>query len=246
MRCPSAPPLTFSLYRPSAASLPKLLILTLPTAPFYLSRFILAMLTCASGSSPKTYPSLHLSFCYTPETLNPLLGFLIFLPMGCVDSEQLFCCMTKTITRIVNSFLSSTPAAHPHPLNYVSNTHPTPDNNVTAIWPDCNLYCNLATLCRNLLEASDPRLLHYFNVYMDNFCALIKRSIGINTQVCRHLFHFIYLVLLPTKEAEIVWKDSNIIKDLHRGDSTWTMQMKMLVWIVVFFRHVISLLTSRH
>ena len=75
------------------------------------------------------------------------------------------------------------------------------------------------------------QLLHYVDVYIDDFVILRQGSRDDKLQAIRNLFHCIDRVLRPNDDADAGRQEPNSLKKLRNGDAFFSTCKKVLGWI---------------
>ena len=153
-----------------------------------------------------------------PSDTHPLLCIDLVLPMGWVNSPDLFCASSETVTDLANKAFHSDfdPSPPYHPTAGLYQASPSP--------------------------SAGPNRLQYADVYMDDINCLTQGDTYQQKRVTEIVLSEIKSVY-PTVEGEL--KDSISLKKAKAGDGDWDVTKEILGWVVNSATGTISLSQKR-
>ena len=114
--------------------------------------------------------------------------------MGYLESAPLFCSTTELIADFANN---DTPHTHPHPLDALASTNPTPPDPAATGFLTTEQETRLAQHLAALPPGWQQQCLNYTDVYVDDFILLQQGSQIQRIAARRNLFHHIDRVFRP-------------------------------------------------
>lgn len=208
--------------------------------PVFLAKIDIADGFYCIGINPLDIPLLGVLF---PSTnTDPLIGFLLALPMGWVNSPPFFCAATETIADLTNASLRSHEIYPFHRLETVAATPapPTlPRAGTPLTLPRAGAPLTLPDHPADVVPIPTPRLsgstaapLAYVDVYMDDFLQLAQGSPKeLLNQSCT-LLHNLNTVFRPLDLTfdTAARQEPASIKKFKQGDGSWSTTKTMLGW----------------
>ena len=153
---------------------------------------------------------------------EPLVAFLLALPMGWVESPPYFTSVTETACDLLNSALRRGDNPPPHHLESIAATPPLDTTPPTGEWAP-RLARTGSTMPR-----SSP--LAYGDVYVDDFI-LLAQTKRHQRRALRPALHSIDRVLRPLSAANGPSRKEPVsVKKLRQGDACWSTQKTILGW----------------
>ena len=153
-----------------------------------------------------------------PSDLEPLLCIDLVLPMGWVNSPDLFCATSETVTDVANiAFRSDLQTQPPYP-------------------PTAGLYQPFPS------PSAGSNRFQYADVYMDDINCLTQGDEQQQQRVTEIVLRTLKLVY-PTVNGEL--KDSISLKKAKEGDGDWSVSKEMLGCMINSAADTISLSPKR-
>ena len=152
-----------------------------------------------------------------PTDPHQLLCIDLVLPMGWVNSPDLFCASSETVTDLANTA-------------FRSELDPAPYQ------PTADLYTATPS------PSAGPHRLQYADVYMDDINCLTQGDVHQQRRVTEIVLDKLKLVY-PTVKGEL--KDSISLKKARAGDGNWQTSKEILGWIIDSNTGTISLSEKR-
>lgn len=177
---------------------------------------------------PEDVPWLAFLVSPHPGDVEPLVGFHLSVPMGYIESASLFCCTTETVADLANHAWSTVNDAPLNRLDNLADTLPAEDNDTFLGLPQPDKDDKLERCLATLPAVERIHLLHFFDVYVDNFIFLCQGGPAKQRQAQRVLFYAVDAVFCPNDAKDSACKESNSLKKLRLGDATWSTWRRVL------------------
>jgi hypothetical protein len=174
-----------------------------------------------------------------PTGLNEelLVGLPLLLPMGRKQSPSMFVAATETVADLANNRLAMKSPSVEHRLDIVSETlpNPAPHFPVTrsgpASLPLPVTKSGPASLL--LLRAHRPTPVKSWDFYVDNVIGMVQGNSKHRRHAKRVMMESLDLVLLLVDEDDIPYRQEPAsLKNMKKGDATWSTCKVILGWLV--------------
>jgi hypothetical protein len=179
------------------------------------------------GLNIDNIPKLGVVFPMLPGD-EPLIAFLLVLPMGWMNSPPIFLTATKTITDIANARLSLGWLPPSHPLDELAGSVPAQHHKsywgsksmpLVEPYPDCDL---------SLPTVGAPAA--YVDVFVDDFVGLAQKHKNCVRRTLLEAVNEVFWHLSPSDSP--TWQEPVSIKKLLEGDGSWSIIKLVLGWIL--------------
>eukprot|EP00536_Pseudo-nitzschia_multiseries_P012239 jgi/Psemu1/31438/gm1.31438_g len=208
--------------------------------PVYMSKIDLADGFYRVELKPEDTMQLGVLFPPRPGEA-PLIGIPLTNPMGWKSSPPNFCAFTETIADLANATLPTGLAAAqrtPHRLDIPSEATPDASPAPAAFTTTTPQEAPAAT--QSTTPSNKP--VHYWDVYLDDFCGLVQGNQWTRRAIKRVLFPSLDKVFRPLDASDTPFRQEPAsLKKMLQGDATWTTKKVILGWLIDSINKTISL-----
>jgi hypothetical protein len=205
--------------------------------PVHLSKIDIADGFYRIGINANDIPKLGIMF--PGNDGEQLVGFPLVLPMGWMQLPPLFTAATETVADLANHKLQDQSRCGPHRLDVVGESPPPPIPLpvMVAAGPEP----------RPLPPRPQPRgrpspPVKGWDVYVDDFIGMVQGNAHHRQHVKRILFHSLDQVFRPLESADNPNRQEPAsIKNMLKGDATWSTRKTSLGWTVDTVRMTVEL-----
>ena len=155
--------------------------------------------------------------------------------MGYVESAAFFCAKTETVKDFALDNLSTRHTAPPHHLENLADTK-SPQTSSEEVTPMIDVNKNWESLSPH---ARDTSLAHV-NIYLDDFIGIVQGGLDERQQMMRHLFRAIKKIFRPNTKDDTSQEEPISLKNLRKGDATWSTQKVVLGWAIDTVKQVLT------